>query len=134
MTGTVLLALESDRTERAVERALDLAEREDATVHALFVVDTARYGEPALSSAEVVVDGVEDEGHDRLRAVAERGRDRGVEVSTRCCHGRPNEQLVAHAIDLEPETVVLSGRRPRRVVRELERLAEVYAPGQRVTE
>lgn len=139
MAERILLSLdgsatEGDRTEatdRAIDRALDLAARRGGTVHALYVVDTGRYGEPALSTAELVVDGVEDAGHDLLATVDRRGRDRGVTVLTRCCHGRPNEELPAYAVEIDADAVVLAGRRrPGRVRRELEQVADtVVAPG-----
>jgi nucleotide-binding universal stress UspA family protein len=125
---------EVDRTgkvDRAIDHAVDLAARTGGTVHALYVVDTGRYGEPALSSAELVVDAAEDAGHDLLAAVDRRGRERGVTVRTRRCHGRPNEELAAYAAEIDADAVVLAGRRPPgRVRRGLERVADtVVAPG-----
>lgn len=126
MTDTILLPVDgSDGTDGQVERALDLAESAGATVHALFVVNTGRYGEPALSSAEVLVDDMEDEGNALLAEVAARGRARGVEVVTRCCHGRPNDALVEHAGETGADVVVLGpGRHPRKTLRALERVVD----------
>ncbi|QLH76007.1 universal stress protein [Halosimplex rubrum] len=139
MTERILLSLDGSATEghgaeatdRAIDHALASAERTGGTVHALYVVDTGRYGEPALSSAEIFVDDAEDAGHDLLAAVDRRGRERGVTVLTRCCHGRPNEELPAYAAEIDADTVVLAGRRrPGRVRKELERVADtVVAPG-----
>jgi|GEM_PF-1836859 len=139
MTDRILLSLDGsapdgDRTEatdRAIDHAVDMAARRGGTVHALYVVDTGRYGEPALSSAEIFVDDAEDAGHDLLAAVDRRGRERGVIVRTRCCHGRPNEELPAYAAEIDADAVVLAGRRrPGRVRRELRRVADtVDAPG-----
>jgi len=136
MTERILLSLDGsteddDRTDRAIDHAVELAARRGGTVHALYVVDTGRYGEPALSSAELFVDDAEDAGHDLLAAVDRRGRERGVVVHTRCCHGRPNEELPAYAVEVDADAVVLAGRRrPGRVRRELERVADtVVAPG-----
>ncbi|WP_415378814.1 universal stress protein [Halosimplex sp. TS25] len=137
MTDRILLSLDEsaakggDATWVAVDHALDLAARSGGVVHALYVVDTSRYGEPALSSGEILVDEAEDAGHDLLAIVDTRGRERGVPVRTRRCHGRPNEELPAYAVDIDADAVVLAGRRrPGRVRRELERVAEsVVAPG-----
>ncbi|WP_123536937.1 universal stress protein [Halosimplex salinum] len=131
MTETILLSLGgSDPSGEAIDHALAMAERHGGTVHALYVVDTGRYGEPALSSAEILVDDVEDQGHDLLRSIADRGRERGVAVTTRCCHGRPNEELPAYAARIGADTVVLGGRRlPGRVRRELDRTADIVVPG-----
>jgi len=137
MTERILLSLDGsaaegdERTDRAIDRAVELAARRGGTVHALYVVDTGRYGEPALSSAEIFVDDAEDAGHDLLGVVDRHGRERGVTVLTRCCHGRPNEELPAYAVEIDADAVVIAGRRrPGRVRRELERVADtVVAPG-----
>lgn len=137
MTDTILLSLDESHvggdepTDPEIEYAFDQAQRTGAAVHALFVVDTGRYGEPALSSTEIVVDDAEDAAQDLLTTVAGRGRRRGVTVVTRCCHGRPNEELQAYAREIGAGTVVLAGgRRPGRVRAELERIAEtVVTPG-----
>ena len=81
MTETIMLSLEgsggsgarTERGDRATERALDRAQRANGTVYVLFLVDTSRYGEPALSSGELLVDDIEDEGRSRLANVAKRG-------------------------------------------------------------
>lgn len=113
MTDTILLLLDgSDRGARAGEYTLDRAEREDAVVHALSVVDTARYGEPALSSAEIVVDDAEDRAHDRLSSFAARAAERGIPVETTCCHGDPAEELVATAGAVEADVAVFTRRIP----------------------
>jgi nucleotide-binding universal stress UspA family protein len=115
MTHTILLPFDgSDGATRAAEAALDYAAREGGIVHALWVVDTTRYGEPALSSAEIVVDDAEDEAHDRLAALAERAAADGVAVETCCCHGDPTEELLAYAGEVDATVVVLSRRLPHR--------------------
>jgi len=54
---TIVVATDgSDGGDRAVEHALELANRYGAALHAMFVVDTDRYGEPALSTAELVAE------------------------------------------------------------------------------
>jgi nucleotide-binding universal stress UspA family protein len=97
----------SERGERAVETALELAETYDAALHALFVVDTHRYAEPALSSTELVIDRMGDEGMALLREIEERAREAGVEVETRCCHGNPHEEIVEYAAAVDADVVVV---------------------------
>ena len=82
MPTSILLPLDgSERSTRAGDAALDRAETADCTVHALYVVDTARYGEPALSSAETLVDEAEDRGRDRLAEFADRIHRTGRSVA-----------------------------------------------------
>jgi len=87
----------TDRATRRIDRALDFARRRDATVHALYVVDTQRYGEPALSSVEVLIDCFEDDGREHLRSLVDEGRRRGIPVEGHCRHGDPAEEIVAAA-------------------------------------
>lgn len=108
MYETVLVGTDgSASANRAVVHALEQAEQNDASLHAIFVVDTGRYSEPALSSGELVTDEIEDWGRNELEEVAERGADLGVEVTTRCCHGRPHEEIIAYADSIDADMVVL---------------------------
>ncbi|MFB6151072.1 MAG: universal stress protein [Haloarculaceae archaeon] len=134
MSKTILLPISGgDHTDRTIEYAFDRAGDDDAVVHALSVVDTARYGEPALSSGEIVVDEVETEGEKRLAEVAARGAARGVEVATHSCHGRPGDELLAFARDIGADAVVADRRIPHATRDRLEHLVDaVVTPGRRL--
>ncbi len=111
MYDTVVVGADgSEGAASAVDRALGIAGRHDATLHAVAVVDTARYGEPTLSSAELVVTELEDRTHERLRSVAGRAADAGVPVVTRCCHGDPHRELLDYAERVEADLTVLGHR------------------------
>jgi nucleotide-binding universal stress UspA family protein len=97
----------SGAANRAVVHALDQAELTGATLHAIFVVDTSRYSEPALSSMELVTDSVEDWGHEQLTEVVERAEDLDVDVVTRSCHGKPNQEIISYADEIDADLVVL---------------------------
>ncbi|WP_254546628.1 universal stress protein [Halomarina pelagica] len=108
MYETILVPTDgSDGANRAVEHALHLAERDGASLHVIFVVDVDRYGEPALSSAEIVIDELEDEGHDLVEGVAARADNRGVEATTRCCHGTPDSEIVGYADAIGADLIVM---------------------------
>lgn len=98
----------SEKADRAVEYALELANRHDGRLHALYVVDTTVYGEPALSSTESVLTELEDHGNDVLDDVVETAEYSAIEVTTRCCHGDPAEEIVAYA-DTEDVDVIVMG-------------------------
>jgi nucleotide-binding universal stress UspA family protein len=111
MYDTILVSVDgSDGSNRAIEHALTLAERFDATVHALYVVDTHRYGETALSSAELVISELEDRGAALLDELAANADNRGVAVETRCCHGLPSAEILEHAARVDADVVVLGSR------------------------
>jgi len=108
MYDTVLVGTDgSASANRAVTHALDEAEQHDAALHAIFVVDTGRYAEPALSSSELVTDEIEDWGQNELQEVTERASDISVPVTTRCCHGTPHEEIVGYADAIDADAIVL---------------------------
>ena len=91
----------------AAELAVDLGAEHGATVHGVYVVDTGLLGEPALSSAELSVDAVEDHGHGVLEGVASTASERDVEFVTRVCHGIPKDEIVAYADEIGADLVVV---------------------------
>lgn len=97
----------SDHAEVAFERALDLAEQSDADVSLLHVVDTSRIGEPALSSAELIVDQREDDGTAMLRELGQRAHDRGVDAQSHNCHGEPSREIRRYADEIDADLVVM---------------------------
>lgn len=108
MYDTILVPTDgSDGANRAVEHALDLADRYGATLYAIYVVDTSRYGEPSLSSTELVLDELEDFGTDLLGTVADRADTAGVETVTRVRHGTPDEEILDYADEVDADVVVL---------------------------
>ena len=108
MYDTVLVATDgSGPATRAVTHALEQAERSDAELHAIYVVDTARYAEPALSSAELATTEMEEWGQQELDEVAERAESLGIDVLTRSCHGRPYVEIVEYADTIDADLIVV---------------------------
>jgi nucleotide-binding universal stress UspA family protein len=134
MQPRILLPVTGGTDARSTDAALDYAEQEGGVVYALYVVDTRRFGEPALSSAEVLVDEAEDEGRTLLSAVADAGAKRGIDVEMRCCHGRPADELLEYARDIDADVVVLDRRLPHDRLVRLERLVDrIVRPGEPLT-
>ena len=110
MIDTVVIATDgSESVSRAVRVALDLAERFDAAVHALYVVDT---GEVESSPAELrgeLRDALESQGEEALDAVRDHA-DR--EVATAVREGRPESEIPEYARDCDAD-VVATGTRGR---------------------
>jgi len=117
---------DSDTLDRLFEDTLAALEAHGPTgVHALCVVDTRRCGEPALSSDELLVDNLEDRGHEVLGRFTDRAAGRGFDVETRCCHGSPHEQLATHAAEIDADLIVGTGSRPNhRIRRRLDAIAD----------
>jgi nucleotide-binding universal stress UspA family protein len=108
MYDSILVPVDgSDGGNRATEHALDLAERYDAPLYAMYVVDVSRYGEPALSSVELVVDELEDRGQELLTDLADLADNRGVEVQTKSTHGVPHEEIIDYAEAVDTDLIVM---------------------------
>jgi nucleotide-binding universal stress UspA family protein len=97
----------SDPANRAVEHALALAEQYDADLYAMYCVETHRYGEPALSSAELVLDTLEDEGAAMLESVGDRATATGIDCQWSVCHGRPWNAVKEKAAELDADLIVI---------------------------
>ncbi len=96
----------------AIDHAIELASTYDATVHALYVVDTAAYGSIEVG-ADVFVDALEQEGNDAVEEVAEKGDAAGVTVEGVVEHGSPAHTIVEYADDHDVDLIVMGthGRR-----------------------
>ncbi|WP_254839135.1 universal stress protein [Natronomonas marina] len=105
----------SDVAETAVEHALDLAEKYDAEVHALYVVDidsmSLTLGGEQLDRIEAGrFDEMEEvrEAADRATGyVADRARERGLEVVEHVSSGRPHEKVASYAENNDIDLVVM---------------------------
>jgi nucleotide-binding universal stress UspA family protein len=109
----------SEKAQEAVERAFDLVQDSDAEIHAITVVNTARYGEPALSSSEIVLNELEDRGNKQLKEIREQGSERGIQVVTKCLHGNPSQEIIKYAQENEADLIVLGSHghtHPRSVI------------------
>lgn len=128
MIDTILIPTDgSDPANRAVEHGIELADRYDAAVHLLYCVETHRYGEPALSSAEIVVDNLEDQGGAMLDEIQDRADNLGIDCTCEVCHGKPWEEAQDRAASLGADLIVIgyqgqSRQRPGRIGSVAERI------------
>ncbi|MFB6123393.1 MAG: universal stress protein [Haloferacaceae archaeon] len=98
----------SHGASRGADHALELAERFDATLHVLFVVDEGIYGAtPALSSEELLFDELEEEGEQFVADVADEARERGLDVVTEIARGVPHERIATYAGDNDVDVIVM---------------------------
>lgn len=97
----------SDPANRAVQYAITLADGFGSELHAVTVVNTRRYGEPALSSMELVLNELEARGADQLREIREQCEQVGIHAITECFHGEPSEELIQYADEHGIELIIL---------------------------
>ena len=101
----------SEPAQVATEQAYEIADRFDATLHALFVIDVDE-NTPLNLSAEPVVEGLRREGEKLTQAVAD-GAPAGLETVTAVEQGNPDEQILEYA-DAEDVDVIVMGSHGRR--------------------
>ncbi|AFO57057.1 MULTISPECIES: universal stress protein [unclassified Natrinema] len=108
MYDTILAATDgSDAANRAIDHAIDLASSFDADFHAIYVVDTTRYGQAILSESDGALDDLEERGEEILDDVAARS---DIDVTSEIRRGRPDEEIDAYAAAIEADLVVLGNR------------------------
>ncbi|MFB6094731.1 MAG: universal stress protein [Halanaeroarchaeum sp.] len=98
----------SDATERAIRESVDLAAEHGATIHALYVINTASFASiPTESSVEGVSEMLEREGAAALDAVEAIASDRGVPVERVQLDGSPAREIVRYAEEADCDLVVM---------------------------
>jgi nucleotide-binding universal stress UspA family protein len=109
----------SEGVDRAIEEAIELAALTDATVHALYVVDTRNFA--ALPDAKWVTieDALEDEGREAVTEIADRAEDAGVNPVTVVEQGTPHEKIVEYADTKDIDLIVMGTHGQRGIDRVL---------------
>lgn len=110
MIDTVVVATDgSQSVDRAIRVALDLADRFDAAVHALSVVDAGEVESAPEELAEELRVALEERGEEATAAVADQS-DRPVTTAVR--EGRPPTEIAAYAREVDAD-IVATGTRGR---------------------
>jgi len=98
----------SKGTNRAVDHALDIADKYDATVHALYVVNTSAYSTlPSDSNWESITAALEDEGEKATQEIARRLGDADVGVKKEVAEGVPHKRILGYAEENEVDMIVM---------------------------
>lgn len=98
----------SSETRQAVEHAIDLAKEHEATVHALYVLNTASYASVSVDASwEGVSDMLREEGEAAIEAVAELARAEDVAVQTSLYTGSPSREIVRYAEEEGCDLIVM---------------------------
>jgi nucleotide-binding universal stress UspA family protein len=97
----------SDALSDALDHGLDLADRHDAAVHAVYVVDHRQY---LGASEDVQTDRKETLTHEGATAIAtieERALEHDLEVNAEIREGVPYKEVLVHAEDIAADVIVI---------------------------
>ena len=98
----------SDCAELAVDHGLAVAEKFDATVHAVYVVDIRTTATAADAPVDAgLLSRLEERGHDATEAVAERAREAGLDAATAVREGVPVRGLLDYADEEDVDLVAM---------------------------
>jgi nucleotide-binding universal stress UspA family protein len=108
MFDTIVVATDgSDSVRRAISVALDFAERFDAEVHALYVVDAGEVESSPQSVRADLREALRERGQKALSTVVE-GTERPVRTAVR--EGRPAAEIAAFAREHDADVVAMGTR------------------------
>jgi nucleotide-binding universal stress UspA family protein len=108
MFDTIVVATDgSASVERAVGAALDLAQRFDADVHALSVVDESEVTSSPEAVRDQLREGLMENGQDAVADVAARATS---DVVTEVREGRPANEIAAYAREVDADAVATGTR------------------------
>jgi nucleotide-binding universal stress UspA family protein len=110
MFDSVVVATDgSESVQRAVDVALDLAKRFEASVHALYVVDASEVESSPESVRDELRSALESESENALSAVVDRA---STDVTTAVREGRPAAEITSYAREMDAD-IVATGTRGR---------------------
>lgn len=108
MYDDILLATDgSDHATAAAIHAVDVASRYDATLHALYVIETRTAYDNAIVSPEEVHENLRDIGESALADVRERAAGADVTLQTTIEDGVPEERILAYIESHDIDVVYL---------------------------
>jgi nucleotide-binding universal stress UspA family protein len=115
--------------DRAIEHAIDAAERYGADLHVLYVVDAETYssypGDEYVHEFEGLEAALEREGREAVEEIADRAAETGIDATTAVRHGVPHEEILAYVDEADVGlTVVGTKNRPGEYRRLLGSVAE----------
>lgn len=111
MYNSILIATDgSEYASSAATHAFNLAEQYDATVHALYVIETRTAYDNAIVEPKEVHENLREIGEDALAALQERADNRGVSLITAIEEGIPAEQVLRYCDEHDIDYIFIGAR------------------------
>ncbi|MFB6227549.1 MAG: universal stress protein [Halobacteriales archaeon] len=108
MYDTVLVPTDgSPSTARVLTHATELADRFDATLHGLYVLDLGDIGLGIDAGVGRVGEALGAMAEPALERIAARGDDAGIRTETATREGRPHEEIVDYVVEMGADVVVM---------------------------
>ncbi|AEH39032.1 universal stress protein [Halopiger xanaduensis] len=122
----------SPGVDRAIEHAVDAAQRYDAELHVLYVVDADAYssypGDEYVHEFEGLEHALEQAGRDAVAEITDRAAEAGLETVAEIRHGVPHEDILEYSDETDIGLVVVGSKnRPGEYRRLLGSVAERVA-------
>ncbi|MEF8812531.1 MAG: universal stress protein [Halovenus sp.] len=97
----------SSATVQALDHALAIAEDQDATVHALYVLDKRHYLAAAEGMKDEIRRSLSEEGERALEEARVRIEDHGIDATTQRVEGIPHKTIVDYATEEAIDLIVM---------------------------
>jgi nucleotide-binding universal stress UspA family protein len=100
--------------DRAIDHAIDAAERYDAELHVLYVVDAEAYssypGDEYVHEFEGLESALEQAGEEAVDAIVERAEAAGLDTEAVVRHGVPHEEILDYVEDADIDLTVVGSK------------------------
>lgn len=111
MYDQILVAVDgSEHASTAVTHAIGLADRYEAALHALYVIETRTAYDNAIINPEQRREVLREEGERELAKVRDRAEQQGIEVQTAIEEGAPPAEILAYTDDNDIDAVCMGER------------------------
>lgn len=104
----------SPGVDRAIDHAIDAAQRYDAELHVLYVVDAEAYssypGDEYVHEFEGLEKALEQAGQDAVETIADRAESTGIETESVIRHGVPHAEILEYMDENDIGLTVLGSK------------------------
>lgn len=103
----------SELMDEIIERAVDLAEKYDAGIYALYVANTGAIGTLDVEDHEHIEELLEERGERATREIESAAEDAGLDVTTTVERGTPHQRITRYVEDHDDIDLIVMGTHGR---------------------
>lgn len=109
----------SDLMVEVIERAVDIAEKYDTDIHALYVANTGAISALDVEDYESIEKLLEERGGRAVEEVANAAAAAGIEATTTIQHGTPHQRITQYVEDHDEVDLIVMGTHGRSGLRHI---------------